>query len=146
MQNYFSSYYFHQSHLSCFVVIPTYLAVNPTFYQVVPLSLWSCHLNQMKKMSNVTMTSSLSKSVSLVWVCGVEKGEREKAWGTGEAIDLWKTGQSVLNMGPEWNEFCTLLWWPPPQVQDSSIQRLHTLILSTGYHCIILLIIFSYAG
>jgi hypothetical protein len=38
----------------------------------------------MKKMSNVTMPSSLRKSVSLVWVCGVEKGERGKAWGTGE--------------------------------------------------------------
>jgi hypothetical protein len=65
---------------------------------------WRSGLEQCMDMSTseVPMSSSPSKIVSHVWVCGVEKGRQ--AWGRGEAIGVWETEQSTFNMGPEWKK------------------------------------------
>jgi hypothetical protein len=41
------------------------------------------------------------KIVLHVLVCGVKRGQ---AFGIGEASSLWKMGQLISNMGPEWSE------------------------------------------
>jgi hypothetical protein len=54
----------------------------------------------MKKMSDVPMSSSLSKGVSHVWVCGVERGQ---AWGRAEA-KKWLVGNGVVDFQHESRE------------------------------------------
>ncbi len=69
-----------------------------------------------KKTSDMPMSSSLSKTVSNLWVCATEKGGRPGR--RGEASRLWETEQSIFNMGPERSEVCNLHCWPQPLMRD----------------------------
>jgi hypothetical protein len=86
---------------ACVVCAITKKTVRRTQQNPTP---WRSGLEQCMDMSTseVPMSSSLSKIVSHVWVCGVEKGGQ--AWGRGEAIGVWETEQSTFNMGPEWKK------------------------------------------
>ncbi len=60
---------------------------------------------QINRMSDAPMLSSLSKTVSHVLVCGIEKGT-----SLGKVVRLLvcgKWGGLILNIGPEWSEVRT---------------------------------------
>jgi hypothetical protein len=60
------------------------------------------YLYWMKKMFDVPMSSSLSKIVSHVWVCGAEKGEGwEKGEGSDKGWGWWLVGNKAVTFHHE---------------------------------------------